>query len=70
LRATAPRAPNFQESRLTLHADVAAPVAQAPGPEHPNQFALLAQRRFAPFFWTQFLAPATTTCSSSRSPSW
>ncbi len=24
-------------------------------PEHPNQFALLTQRRFAPFFWTQFL---------------
>ena len=23
--------------------------------EHPNQFALLKQRRFAPFFWTQFL---------------
>jgi len=23
--------------------------------EHPNQFALLAQRRFAPFFWVQFL---------------
>ncbi len=23
--------------------------------EHPNQFALLGQRRFAPFFWTQFL---------------
>ena len=22
--------------------------------EHPNQFALLGQRRFAPFFWTQF----------------
>ena len=22
---------------------------------HPNQFALLAQRRFAPFFWVQFL---------------
>jgi 1-acyl-sn-glycerol-3-phosphate acyltransferase len=22
--------------------------------EHPNQFALLRQRRFAPFFWTQF----------------
>ena len=22
---------------------------------HPNQFALLRQRRFAPFFWTQFL---------------
>src|SRR6059058_1910690 len=26
------------------------PAAQ----EHPNQFALLRQRRFAPFFWTQF----------------
>ncbi|MEY4561503.1 MAG: hypothetical protein RLZZ618_780 [Pseudomonadota bacterium] len=24
-------------------------------PDHPNQFALLKQRRFAPFFWTQFL---------------
>jgi len=24
-------------------------------PDHANQFALLAQRRFAPFFWTQFL---------------
>ncbi|HJW12849.1 MAG TPA: MFS transporter [Albitalea sp.] len=23
--------------------------------EHPNQFDLLRQRRFAPFFWTQFL---------------
>ncbi|HSV70151.1 MAG TPA: MFS transporter [Methylibium sp.] len=23
--------------------------------DHPNQFALLGQRRFAPFFWTQFL---------------
>ncbi len=23
--------------------------------EHPNQFALLTQRRFAPFFWVQFL---------------
>ena len=22
---------------------------------HPNQFSLLSQRRFAPFFWTQFL---------------
>ncbi|WP_372527783.1 MFS transporter [Piscinibacter sp.] len=24
-------------------------------PDHPNQFDLLRQRRFAPFFWTQFL---------------
>ena len=23
--------------------------------QHPNQFALLGQRRFAPFFWVQFL---------------
>ena len=26
--------------------------AQSP---RPNQFALLGERRFAPFFWTQFL---------------
>ncbi|HSV54048.1 MAG TPA: MFS transporter [Burkholderiaceae bacterium] len=30
------------------------PDAQA----HPNQFALLRQRRFAPFFWTQFAGAA------------
>ncbi|TXC67243.1 MFS transporter [Piscinibacter aquaticus] len=28
---------------------------QAPHEAHPNQFALLGQRRFAPFFWAQFL---------------
>jgi 1-acyl-sn-glycerol-3-phosphate acyltransferase len=27
-------------------------------PEHPNQFSLLRERRFAPFFWTQFLGAA------------
>lgn len=27
---------------------------QAQAGSHPNQFALLGQRRFAPFFWTQF----------------
>ena len=27
----------------------------AAAPPHPNQFTLLRQRRFAPFFWTQFL---------------
>jgi len=32
----------------------APPESSAPG-EHPNQFALLTQRRFGPFFWTQFL---------------
>ncbi len=26
--------------------------------EHPNQFSLLGQRRFAPFFWTQFSGAA------------
>ena len=26
--------------------------------QHPNQFALLKQRRFAPFFWTQFSGAA------------
>lgn len=30
------------------------PVALAHEPAHSNQFALLAQRRFAPFFWVQF----------------
>jgi MFS family permease len=30
-------------------------AASADPHAHPNQFALLGQRRFAPFFWTQFL---------------
>lgn len=30
----------------------------APESAHPNQFALLKQRRFAPFFWTQFAGAA------------
>ena len=34
----------------------AMPVATNHG--HPNQFALLKQRRFAPFFWTQFSGAA------------
>ena len=37
-------------------ASVAAPPASAHA--HPNQFALLKQRRFAPFFWTQFSGAA------------
>ena len=36
-------------------ADVAARAPEAGAHAHPNQFALLGQRRFAPFFWTQFL---------------
>jgi 1-acyl-sn-glycerol-3-phosphate acyltransferase len=31
------------------------PSSPAGQDDHPNQFALLKQRRFAPFFWTQFL---------------
>ena len=31
---------------------------QADRHAHPNQFALLKQRRFAPFFWTQFSGAA------------
>ena len=40
------------------HATDTPDVAAGPGPHssgQPNQFALLRQRRFAPFFWTQFL---------------
>lgn len=33
-------------------------ASPAPTPAHPNQFALLRQRRFAPFFWTQFSGAA------------
>jgi len=40
---------------LTSHADLAEPLPPAAAHAHPNQFALLGQRRFAPFFWTQFL---------------
>ncbi|MFT3954296.1 MAG: MFS transporter [Piscinibacter sp.] len=30
-------------------------MSASPHDPHPNQFALLGQRRFAPFFWAQFL---------------
>ncbi len=42
----------------TATPDTAAPVYPAPAHEHPNQFALLMQRRFAPYFWTQFSGAA------------
>ena len=35
-----------------------APVLLPLANRHPNQFALLGQRRFAPFFWTQFSGAA------------
>jgi 1-acyl-sn-glycerol-3-phosphate acyltransferase len=34
------------------------PVSDTPQAPHSGQFALLGQRRFAPFFWTQFLGAA------------
>ena len=40
-----------------MSVDVSAPPP-APADVHPNQFALLRQRRFAPFFWTQFSGAA------------
>ncbi|WP_077002151.1 MFS transporter [Variovorax sp. KK3] len=43
---------------MTTPAD-AATLACAPATDaHANQFALLGQRRFAPFFWTQFAGAA------------
>ncbi|MDQ3059370.1 MAG: MFS transporter [Pseudomonadota bacterium] len=36
----------------------AAALPVSPAQAHPNQFALLGQRRFAPFFWTQFSGAA------------
>ncbi|MDD2713616.1 MAG: MFS transporter [Simplicispira sp.] len=36
----------------------AAAATAAAQSAHPNQFALLRQRRFAPFFWTQFAGAA------------
>jgi 1-acyl-sn-glycerol-3-phosphate acyltransferase len=41
-----------------LDTAIADTPASAPAREHPNQFALLRQRRFAPFFWTQFSGAA------------
>ena len=36
----------------------ASSLPATPPPAAPNQFALLRQRRFAPFFWTQFAGAA------------
>src|SRR6187402_2968635 len=43
---------------MTDNTAVAAPALPAAHGAHPNQFALLGQRRFAPFFWTQFAGAA------------
>lgn len=58
----APHFSGLQQKGIALNtladsssATTAAPVPAAP---HSNQFALLAQRRFGPFFWTQFAGAA------------
>ncbi len=43
------------ETGLDNPVDTATDLHTAEAHAHPNQFALLRQRRFAPFFWTQFL---------------
>ena len=43
---------------LSTPATAPAAVSAPTHHEHPNQFALLKQRRFAPFFWTQFSGAA------------
>jgi 1-acyl-sn-glycerol-3-phosphate acyltransferase len=45
-----------EENAMSSVMTEASPAAAAH--EHPNQFALLRQRRFAPFFWTQFSGAA------------
>ncbi|WP_255593629.1 MFS transporter [Acidovorax sp. sic0104] len=53
---TSPNVP--QAPALPAQAPAAATHGPALGHEDPNQFALLRQRRFAPFFWTQFSGAA------------
>ncbi|MFT7722473.1 MAG: MFS transporter [Roseateles sp.] len=58
--STAPKGPAPGRSQAGPHppgASADVPVGRG-APLHPNQFALLKQRRFAPFFWTQFLGAA------------
>ncbi len=43
---------------MTVTAAAAGSIAHGATPGHPSQFALLRQRRFAPFFWTQFSGAA------------
>lgn len=43
---------------MTTPAAAVSPSASPDANAHSNQFALLSQRRFAPFFWTQFAGAA------------
>src|SRR6186713_912524 len=58
--AAQPQSPphNNRNEESSMSVDMATPVSPPPVHEHPNQFALLKQRRFAPFFWTQFSGAA------------
>ncbi len=48
-----------ESAPMTTASASAAPAADPhASADAPNQFALLGQRRFAPFFWTQFLGAA------------
>src|SRR5688572_12888783 len=47
----------FGHEEKRMHTETPSASA-APAHEEPNQFALLRQRRFAPFFWTQFSGAA------------
>ena len=47
----------MEQPATDAHTAAALPAAGA-HTDHPNQFALLGQRRFAPFFWTQFSGAA------------
>ena len=47
-----------RDSADNMHASATPQPPQLPQPHEPNQFALLGQRRFMPFFWTQFAGAA------------
>ena len=49
---------SLEESRLNTNTVIAETAPHVDAQPHPNQFALLRQRRFAPFFWTQFSGAA------------
>jgi 1-acyl-sn-glycerol-3-phosphate acyltransferase len=52
------RAESLREARGDSMTTITAPSPDGGEHAHPNQFALLRQRRFAPFFWTQFAGAA------------
>ena len=55
-----PEIPQHKSERHIVSTESIRPLPASAVAEHghPNQFALLGQRRFAPFFWTQFAGAA------------